>query len=625
MASYGVVAVTDVMVGMRDGVLLATDIYRPAQGGVALAEKFPVILERTPYGKVEPSRSELDLAQAQPYSRHEIAQYFVEQGYVVVYQDCRGRYDSQGRFEKYLSEADDGEDLLRWLVRQPWCNGKIGTMGLSYAAHTQFALATKSPPGLTTLILDCGGFADAYQCGVRQGGAFEMKQVTWAVQQAKEALRGDPIASRALEMEDLREWFKAMPWRQGQSPLRWAPDYEKYLFEQWESSDFGDYWRQPAIYAKGSYADMPALPQVHMSSWYDVYVRSTLENYQAMAAKHLGVQLIMGPWLHGDRNITFSGDVEFGPQAAFDGNIATNWREFRAHWFDRWLKGLHEVESRPRVLLFLMGGGSGRRNEAGRLDHGGAWVQAETWPLPGAVPTAFYLHPDHSLSPNRVASPEQVLTYDFDPRNPAPTIGGSLTSGKPIFAGGAFDQREDARFFGCKSNGMPTSARHDVIVFETPPLESDVAVVGSVVAHLHVSSNCPDTDFTLKLIDVHPPTMDYPQGFAMNITDGILRCRYRKSFEHPEPMVEAEVCEISIEAFATANLFKAGHRIRVDISSSNFPKFDINPNTGENFVNARLTRIATNSIHIGPAHPSRVELSVVNTEQLRPWKPKLHR
>lgn len=621
MGQYSEVAFTDTMVRMRDGVQLATDIYRPARDGVAVAERFPVILERTPYGKLEPSRSELDLGQLQPYSREEVARYFVEQGYIVVYQDCRGRYDSQGRFEKYLSEADDGEDALRWLVEQPWCNGKVGTMGLSYAAHTQFALATRSPPGLATMILDCGGFADAYQCGVRQGGAFEMKQVTWAVQQAKEALRDDPIASRALELEDLREWFKAMPWRQGQSPLRWAPDYEKYLFEQWENSDFGDYWRQPGIYAKGSYAAMPALPQVHMSGWYDVYVRSTLENYQAMAARHPGVQLVMGPWLHGDRNITFCGDVEFGPRAAFDGNIAAHWREFRRQWFDRWLKAQPCETDLPPVLLFLMGGGSGRRNAAGRLEHGGAWIQARAWPLPEARPTALYLHPDHTLRLTRAEAPAQPLTYDFDPRNPVPTIGGSLTSGKPIFAGGAYDQREDPRFFGCRSAGMPTSARHDVVVFETAPLEQDLAVIGSVVARLYVSSNCPDTDFTIKLIDVHPPTLDYPQGFAMNISDGILRCRYRRSFEHPHPMLEGEVCEITVEAFATANLFKAGHRIRLDVSSSNFPKYDINPNTGENFVNARLTRIATNSIHVGPQHPSRIELSVVPSQQLQAWAP----
>ena len=280
---FEVALLSDVMVPMRDGVRLATDVYLPGRGGAAVDGSFPVILERTPYGKSEPSRAEMDLGMSRPYTRHELAAYYVERGYAVVYQDCRGRYGSGGEFEKYLSEADDGEDTMRWLCGQRWCNGRVGTMGLSYAAHTQLALAVKSPPGLMTFMLDCGGFADAYQCGIRQGGAFEMKQVTWAVQQAKEAMRDDPVVSEALAGEDLKSWFAAMPWQRGHSPLRWAPVYERYLFEQWAQGDFGDYWRQPGIYAKAAYATMKGLPQVHMSGWYDVYVRSTLENYLGLA------------------------------------------------------------------------------------------------------------------------------------------------------------------------------------------------------------------------------------------------------------------------------------------------------------------------------------------------------
>ncbi|MCM5680176.1 CocE/NonD family hydrolase [Schlegelella sp. S2-27] len=617
---FGVLRVADVMVPMRDGVRLATDVYRPALDGVAVDGVFPVILERTPYGKTEPSRAEVDRGARQPYSRHQLAAYYVEQGYVVVYQDCRGRHGSQGRFEKYLREADDGEDTLHWLTKQAWCNGRVGTMGLSYAAHTQLALATKAPPGLQTFVLDCGGFSDAYQCGIRQGGAFEMKQATWAVQQAKEALRGDPVMSKALENEDLHAWFKALPWRKRHSPLRWAPEYERYLFEQWANTDFGDYWRQPGLYAKGAYARIPAVPQVHMSGWYDVYVRSTLENFIGLESRSPCARLIMGPWLHGDRNITHAGDVEFGPQASFDANVAESWRAYRRQWFDRWLKGVNNgIDDQPKVLLFLMGGGSGCRNAAGRLEHGGTWVGADAWPLLAARPTPFYLRSDHTLATDASEPASHQFTYDFDPMRPVPTIGGALTSGKPIFEGGAFDQREGERFFGCHAIGLPLSARPDVVVFETPPLPSDMAVVGPVAAHLFVSSNCVDTDFTIKLIDVHPPTSDYPQGFAMNLTDGILRCRYRKSWDHPQPMVAGEVCEIRVEAFATANLFKAGHRIRLDISSSNFPKYDVNPNTGENAVDARRCQVAANTVHIGPRYPSRLVLPLVHPHQLQPW------
>jgi uncharacterized protein len=187
-----------------------------------------------------------------------------------------------------------------------------------------------------------------------------------------------------------------------------------------------------------------------------------------------------------------------------------------------------------------------------------------------------------------------------------------------VFEGGAFDQREHERFFGCRRPGVPLAARTDVVVFETEPLAGDVAVVGPIVVRLHVSSNCPDTDFTAKLVDVHPPNADYPQGYAMNVTDGILRCRYRNSWERPEPMRPGEICEIVIEPFATCNLFRAGHRIRLDISSSNFPRYDVNYNTGEPEGRATTRRIATNCLHLDRAHPSHLVLPVVPVAQLEP-------
>lgn len=614
--SFDSVAVErDVMVPVRDGVRLATDIYRPARGGVAVEAKFPVILERTPYGKSRASRSEVDAGMTEPRPRPEVAEWFVRQGYVVVYQDCRGRYRSEGHFVKYLSDGADGFDTMAWIARQPWCDGRVATMGLSYAAHTQVSAACLAPPALAAMVVDCGGFSNAYQSGIRSGGAFEMKQVTWAFNQARESplAAADPVVRAALAQEDLCDWFRAMPWKPGHTPVRWVPEYEDYLFEQWTHGEFDDYWRQLGIYAEGWHDGFADVPQIHMSSWYDAYVRTALDNYTGLKRRKRGpIRLIMGPWTHGDRCKSWSGDVDFGPRSTIDGNLAPHWRALRLRWFDHWLKGVDNgVEREPAVRLFLMGGGSERRNAAGRMDHGGRWITAEDWPLPATRFTPYYLHADGRLSTQQPGDAVEPLAYDYDPANPVPTIGGPLTSGQPVFEGGAFDQREDARFFGCRRPGLPLAARPDVLVFETPPLSEDVAVIGPLVVRLFVSSNCVDTDFTAKLIDVHPANPDYPRGYAMNLADGILRCRYRDSWEHPEPMTPGTVYAITIEPFATCNLFKAGHRIRLDISSSNFPRYDLNYNTGEPQGRARRKRIATNAVYVDRARASHIVLPIV--------------
>jgi putative CocE/NonD family hydrolase len=617
-----IVVERDVMVAMRDGVRLATDIYRPARNGSAVAEKLPVILERTPYGKLQTSRSEVDAGMATPRLRPDVATWFVEHGYIVVYQDCRGRYASEGEFVKYLSDGEDGYDTMAWLVRQPWCNGKIATMGLSYAAHTQGSLACLNPSGLAAMVIDSGAFSNAYLSGIRSGGAFEMKQVTWALNQAKESplSKANPVLRAALDQENLIDWFKTMPWKPGHSPVRWVPEYEDYLFAQWTHGAFDDYWKQLGIYADGYYDQFADVPQIHMSSWYDAYVRTATDNYIALSRSKRGpVRLIMGPWTHGDRSKSYAGDVDFGTAATIDNNLAPHWRAFRQRWFDHWLKGVDNgVDREPAVRLFLMGGGSGRRNAAGRLDHGGRWIAGTDWPLPEVKYTNYYLHADGSLDTGMPAADAQPRSYDFDPRDPVPTMGGPLTSGAPVFVGGAFDQREDERFFGVQHPGLPLAARHDVLVFETPLLEEDVAVVGPVVVRLHVASTCVDTDFTAKLVDVHPPNQDYPRGFAMNLCDGILRCRYRDSWERPAMMTPGQVYEIKIEPFATCNLFKAGHRIRLDISSSNFPRYDVNFNTGEPEGRATMKRVATNTIYLDRKRASHVVLPIVPLHALTP-------
>jgi uncharacterized protein len=258
-----------------------------------------------------------------------------------------------------------------------------------------------------------------------------------------------------------------------------------------------------------------------------------------------------------------------------------------------------------------MGGGTGRKNAAGRMDHGGQWRAEKQWPLPETVLTSFYLHGDGGLSESAPQGNSPPRSYDYDPRHPVPTIGGTVTSGQPIMVGGAFDQRESPAFFGSRPPYAALSERADVLVFQTSPLASDVEVTGAIEAGLWIASNCPDTDFTIKLLDVYPPNADYPHGYAMNLTDGILRCRYRDSWERPTLLTPGQAYRIKVTAFPTSNLFKRGHRIRVDVSSSNFPHFDLNLNTGAAEGAGGEMRVATNRVFVDEQRASRIVLPLI--------------
>jgi uncharacterized protein len=603
----GACVLRDVMVPMRDGVRLATDIYLPEGPG-----PWPGLLERTPYDKSAPRTNEYTRAHPEVFGREELAGFFTAEGFAVVFQDCRGRYGSEGRFTKYRGEAEDGYDTLAWIAAQEWCDGRIGTMGMSYSAHTQMAAAALDPPGLAAMVVDCGGFSNAYQGGIRYGGAFELKQVTWAYRHAlrSRAAAADPVAKRALEGVDIADWFTRMPWKRGHSPLAAIPDYEDYLFEQWERSTFDGYWQVPALYAAGHHGRMPKVPSVHISGWYDPYARTAVENFTGLAALGHPTQLVLGPWTHGARSQAHAGDVDFGSKATFDGAIAEDFVKWRLAFFSRHLKGQTGTEE-PPVRIFVMGGGSGRRTEAGRLDHGGAWLAARSWPPEQSSSVRLHLHADGSLAPG---APERggARSYCADPDHPVPTIGGPITSGEPVMRGGAFDQREGPDFFGCRPPYLPLSSRRDVLVFETAPLEEAVKIAGDVSVVLSIESDRPTSDFTAKLVDVHPPSPDYPQGYAMNLCDGILRACFREGFERHEPLVPGEVARIRIMLYPTANLFLPGHRIRLEIASSNFPRFDVNPNfaAGDALSAARVA--AVNTLHFGSGRPAYLEVDQVD-------------
>jgi len=594
----------DVMLRMRDGTLLATDIYLPASNPDGT--KLPALLQRTPYGKAEAGTRHGSIV---------VANLFASNGYAVVIQDVRGRGKSEGEYVKYLADGADGFDCCKWIIEQPWSNGKIGTFGISYDAHTQGAMASANAPGLQAMFMDCGGFSNAYQDGIRQGGAFELKQVTWAFGTMREApgVRDDNALLDKIKSIDLKAWFKKMPWTRGNSPLSLVPEYENYVFDQWEHGRFDGFWKQIGLYGQGYYGQYSDAATMIISSWYDAYTRTAVENYVGLSKRKKGpIKMILGPWTHGNNAISHSGDVEFGPSSTIDRNLAADYTTMQLAWFDRYLKGIETVaESEPPVRIFVMGGGSGRKNSDGRLDHGGRWRSERDWPLPSTRLVTYYMHSAGHLSksaPPRNGSPRR---YAYDPRDPVPSIGGTITSGEPIMVGGAFDQRESPSFFGSKAPYHPLAQRSDVLVFQTEPLENDVEVTGAIEATLWILSDCKDTDFTIKLIDVYPNNEDYPDGYAMNVADGIMRCRYRDSWENPTLMNPGTIYQIKIQTFPTSNLFKAGHRIRLDVSSSNFPHFDLNLNTGAPEAKGTTVRVANNVVYLDASRPSQVILPII--------------
>ncbi|GAB3464959.1 CocE/NonD family hydrolase [Massilia terrae] len=602
----------DVAVPMRDGCRLAADVYLPDDGSGC----HPVLLERTPYNKLGTNHGDRSKADPAARSKPEIAAMFARAGYVVVVQDCRGRYASEGGFTKYVNESEDGADTIDWLMRQPWCNGRIGSFGLSYGAHVQSAMAALAPRGLSAMFLDSGGFSSAFHSGIRQGGAFELKQLTWAVKHARlaRATAADPARKAALDAQDIRDWIGVTPWSEGHSPLAAAPEYEQYVLQQWRSEVFDECWKSPALCARAHYAEWADVPMVHMSSWFDPYALTAVENYAGLARlKRSPVKLVLGPWTHGQRSVTFAGDVDFGPAATLDDNIAPDYTALRQAWFDRHLRG---DDSAPDYLpqpvkIFVMGGGSGRKDANGRLQHGGHWRDEADWPPPSTTHTVMHLHGDGSLAALLPQAECEALEYDFDPRDPVPTIGGAIASGAPVMFAGAYDQRTTPAIFGAKAPFGPLADRPDVLVFQTAPLAEAVEVTGQLVARLWVSSSALDTDFTIKLLDVYPPSADYPEGCAINLTHGILRMRFRDSFEHPTLLEPDAVYQIEIPTYPTSNLFAAGHRIRIDISSSNFPHFDVNPNTGAPAGTVSEPVVAHNRLFVGHGRPSAILLPVI--------------
>jgi hypothetical protein len=554
-----------VAVPMRDGVKLYADIYRPRREG-----KFPVLVIRTPYG-------------VQRDGVHESKIRFAQLGYAVVNQDTRGRYQSEGQWEPFRNEAEDGYDTIQWAALQPWSNGKIATEGGSYLGHVQWRAASLAPPNLVTFFPAVAS-TSIYHNWAYFGGAFRLSfNYGWgAVRMPARIMLPQFWHDAAYAPEELKYenilWH--LPLNRGDlvSSNQTVQHYRDWLKHQ----SYDDYWR--AISDEERFASMKA-PAHTSGGWFDIFLAGTINGFVGLRNRggselaRRQSKMMVGPWGHGPSQKT--GDIDFGPTAMrplFE-------RELR--WYDHYLKGEDNgIDREPPVEFFFMG-----INQ---------WAHAQDWPVPGTRFTPFYLSSGGKANSLRgdgrvdTGKPSGAPSdqYLYDPNHPAPTLGGNNCCGTPTIAGPR-DQR-------------PVEARHDVLVYTSDILKQPLAIAGPVKLKLFAATDGRDTDFAAKLVDVHS------NGFAMNIAEGILRARFRRGFDRMALLNPNEVYEFEIDMVGTANVFLPGHRIRVDITSSNFPQFDRNPNTGEDLGVSDRLRIANQTVYHSAERPTHIVLPVVD-------------
>jgi putative CocE/NonD family hydrolase len=550
----------DVPVPMRNGPRLSADIYLPNDA----PGPWPVLLARTPYD----NNLLMDLGF-----------FWAQQGYVYVAQDVRGRYDSEGDFVPWAHETEDGYDTLEWIGQQAWCDGAIGMTGGSYLGQVQWQAAFTGHPLLKTIVPRVMG-NNLWESPHFQGGAFGL---------GVNAVWGWRTMSRTMQRIDRIDWpkvLRTLPLRAMESVSgKRHPAFSTWL----ERHDYDDYWRETAV---DEHYDRITIPVLQICGWYDLYAGGMMANFAGLRT-HAGSEfarqhqrIVMGPWTHSQAGIappgtTNAGDRDFGLASLLDT------RAIELAWFDRWLKGIaNGVEREPAVTLLVMGEN--------------AWRGEEEWPLARTEWAPWYLHSGghaNTLHGDGALSPippddEPADTYRYDPENPVPTMGGCNCCNPEIVPWGVYDQR-------------PVEMRDDVLVFTSEPLAADLEVTGPIVVHLFASTDGPDTDFTVKLVDV------FPDGTAWNLCDGIIRGRYRKGRGPAEPLTPGQIAEFVIDCWVTSNLFRAGHRLRLEISSSNFPRFDRNLNTSAPIADDASPRVATQLISHDAAHPSHVVLPVI--------------
>jgi len=566
----GVSVEADVECRLRDGTVLRADIYRPS----GQQEPLPVLLLRIPYNK----------AVAQSIVYHHPS-WYARRGYVVVVQDTRGRWSSDGDFDPLRTEAEDGFDAIEWAAALPGSTGKVGTYGFSYAGATQLLAATQKPPALAC----CSpGFtsSDYYADWTYEGGAFNLAFiVSWTVQllaipDAVRRNRPEVAQAIARRVADFPALYAERPFRD--FPLLANTGVAPFFFDWLSHETRDDYWQEMSLEHRFDDIEVPCL---HFGGWFDTFAIGTVRNFAELSARarrrgrtseH---RLVMGPWIHMPWG-PVAGTCSFGPQAK------NRLNEEQLQWFERWLKDKQSGEE-PVAKLFVM--------------RGNRWRNAETWPPADSEDQEWFLHSDgraNSLSStgsltHQPPQQEQPDVYVYDPANPAPSAGGRSCCDPTVTPMGVAPQRI-------------IEVRNDVLLYTSEPLSQALEVTGDVCLVLHAATSAVDTDWVARLVDVDE------DGTAVNVCQGILRARYRRGLESPQPVTPGEVNEYEIRLGPTSWEFAPGHKIRIQVTSSDFPAHDINPNTGQAVGDVGLLDgiAATQVVYHDETHPSRLILPV---------------
>lgn len=596
----------DLAVRMRDGATLVCDAYLPELGPEGSA---PTVLERTPYGRTKEFFSTL-------------AERLTESGYVYVVQDVRGRGDSDGTFELMMNpkhEGWDGAATVDWLTAQDWWNGYFATIGGSFSAANQQALALEQPRGYMGQVLrDCG--TNYYQRMFRQHGACNIGVIfCWIVSQAHldNELKIDANALSQLQAFRAHrdKWVDALPLDRDTEPFRSAPQYQSIYFRILEHGNDGPFWKNPLIRLEDNWAKYPAsLACLNVTGWFAHHCQANIDKWEHMAELSPDrTRLIIGPWTHSYMMLedTVAGDVDFGPEAGRYGPWQDAWLDWLDLSFGRQPVGRSSVCEEGPISFFLMGGGDGHMTEEGHIYHGGRWLQTDVWPPSDAAESSMYLQANGELTEKPQEGDTPPSEFTFDPADPCPGLGSvSLQyTGSPEFVRpGPQNQKCDLGFGACRGSTDWLRNRTDVLCFETGQLVEDMVVAGPVQVLLYASTSASDTDFVARLIDVFPPSADFPEGYEMLVSDGIQRMRFLRDLGFEELVEPYKVYEVQIELGPTANIFQRGHKLRLDVTSSSFPQYDVNPNTGRQLGDYSRLMDARQRIYHDGVHQSVVKL-----------------